>query len=347
MMDKSVNQALRFGIWGCGMISGFHADAINQTEDAVLTAAFDVNEQSLRQFCEKYPVEGFRSEETFAAADNVDAICICLPSGLHYEAAKQCLTHKKHVLIEIPLTLTTEDADSLIAIAKENGVFVGVVSQLRYSEAAQQIKQIMDSGALGKVILGNAIMKYYRAPEYYSASPWRGTWKMDGGGALMNQGIHGVDLLQFFMGQPISVCASSKTLVHNIETEDTVTAVIEFENGAIGTIQATTSVYPGYPRRIEICGSKGSVVLQEDTIEVCDVPGWEELILSGSQSDRYASSSRPDAMSCHLHAKQIADFVRSVRNGMSPWLDANEGRKAIAVICAIYESAQTGRKVYL
>ena len=337
--------SFRFGILGCGLISAFHADAIKQINGAVLYGAFDRSEKAKKDFCEKYGVKSFDTMEEFVNSCEIDAICICLPSGLHYETAMQCIESKKHVVVEKPMTLTSEQAEKLIAAAENNGVFVSVISQLRYSDAVQKVKKIVESGKLGTITLGNAIMKYWRDPEYYTNKTWRGTWEMDGGGALMNQGIHGVDLLQYLMGKVVSVCAFSKTLVHDIETEDTLTAILEYENGAIGTIQATTSVAPGYGRRIEIHGSKGSIVLREDSIEICDVEGEDKP--SVDDVKEHASASRPDGIDCELHASQLRDFVEAVSSGKKPWIDAVEGKKSVDIICAIYKSAKTGKKIFM
>ena len=334
-----------FAIWGCGAVSSTHADAIRSIDGARLVGAYDINGESLNSFCNKYDVEAFTEPDEMLTDGRIDAICICLPSGLHYETALSCIERGKNVVIEKPIALNSEQAEEIVKRADENGVFVTVISQLRYSRSIMRVKNIVESGKLGRITLGNAIMKYWRSPEYYASSPWRGTWGMDGGGALMNQGIHGVDLLQYFMGRVVSVFAYAKTLVHNIYTEDTLSAVVEFESGAIGTIQATTSVAPGYGRRIEICGSKGSIALCEGDIEICDVEG-EEIPLK-DKDDLYDTASVPGNMDCKLHAAQLSDFIRSVREGEKPLLDAVEGKKSVDIICAIYRSAQTGEKIYL
>ena len=335
----------RFGIWGCGLISTFHADAIQKIEGAVLVGAYDLNAEAQHKLCAAHQAKAFSSVEELVCSPDIDAVCICLPSGLHYEAAMRCIRAGKHVVIEKPLALTSAQAGDIVQAAKEQRVCVSVISQLRYSRAVQEIKRIVDSGKLGKITVGNAIMKYWRSPEYYAQSSWRGTWAMDGGGALMNQGIHGVDLLQYLMGRIVSVFAYAKTLVHEIETEDTLTAVLEYENGAIGTIQATTSVAPGYGRRIEICGSRGSVVLCEDTVEVCDVDG--EMPTDAVGQKEHASASNPSGIDCALHAEQLSEFVKAVRAERLPQIDACEGKKSVDIICAIYESARTGKKVHL
>ena len=216
----------KFAIWGCGLISDIHADAIGKIKSASLSGAFDVNSASLNRFCQKHQAHAFSSPEELINSEKTDAVCICLPSGLHYSAAMQCIQNKKHVIIEKPMALTPSQAEDIICAAKENSVSVCVISQLRYSPAAKKVKEIIKNGKLGTVTLGNAIMKYWRNPDYYANSSWRGTWEMDGGGALMNQGIHGIDLLQYFMGKVVSVFACAKTLVHDIETEDTLTAFL-------------------------------------------------------------------------------------------------------------------------
>jgi len=215
---------------------------------------------------------------------------------------------------------------------------------MRFAEDVQYLKRVIEEGRLGTLTFCDLYMKYWRDPSYYSASQWRGTFAMDGGGALMNQGIHGVDLLQYFMGKVVSVLAVAKTLVHKIETEDTLTAVLEYENGAVGTIQATTSVYPGYNRRIEICGSKGSVVLCEDRIEICDVEGEEK---PKTEDRLYSTAGSPMNMDSNLHALQLKSFIEDVITKRTPLLDAREGKKSVDIICAIYKSAQTGKKIYL
>jgi UDP-N-acetyl-2-amino-2-deoxyglucuronate dehydrogenase len=196
----------------------------------------------------------------------VDVVNICTPSGLHAKLAVRALNAGKNVMVEKPLGLNVKECDEVIQAAKQNKKICAVISQLRYSKSTGLVKKAIDEGGIGRPVEAGVYMKYYRAPEYYSSSKWRGTWQMDGGGALMNQGIHGVDLLLHFMGRVKSVQAITKTLMHKIEVEDTAIAIVEFENGAVGVIEGTTSVHPGYPRRFEICGTHGSIIMEEDRI---------------------------------------------------------------------------------
>lgn len=340
-MDKE----LSVGILGCGMIAAYHAKAILEIPGLTLKGAFDVNEKSKDELCKTYDIKAYESKEELITSNEVDIICICLPSGFHYSVAIECIENKKHVIVEKPMTFTSTEADDIINKAKENGVYVTVISQLRYSKAVKDLKNAVDNGYLGKITSADIYMKYYRSPEYYASSNWKGTLKMDGGGALMNQGVHGVDLLQYIAGPVKSVQALSKTLCHNIEVEDTVSAVLEFESGALGVIQATTSVYPGFGRRLEISGTEGTVKLVEDTIEYCEFKDKSKN-LECSKSEK-ETGSKPDGMNHTLHKKQIADFAKAVRNKKEPFVNAVEGKKAIEIIEAVYKAAETGEKVYL
>lgn len=350
---REVSKVMRdigFGIIGCGMIASYHADAIAGITGAKLVGACDTNRQSLRSFCEKRAIESFESVDQLLQSEKIDVVCICLPSGLHYETVITCVKHKKHVVVEKPMALNVQQCDDIIRVADENGVYVTVISQLRYTDSMTKLKAAVDNKLLGRITVADIDMKYYRNKEYYMQSNWRGTWQLDGGGALMNQGIHGIDLLQYIMGKVISVQAASRTLLHDIETEDTLVAILEFENGAIGTVQATTSVYPGFERKLSICGTEGTIVLCEDSIEIWNLKNKEMQeehpnMLSDRRNGKLETGSRPDGMDSTLHQKQLADFVQCIRQGKRPFVDSLEGRKAVAIICAIYEAAKTGKKV--
>jgi UDP-N-acetyl-2-amino-2-deoxyglucuronate dehydrogenase len=336
-----------FGIIGCGMISSWHAGAIAEIDGAVLKGVTDLNENARKSFAEKYNAKAFNSVEDLLSCNEIDIISVCTPSGLHAPLAIQCANAGKHIIIEKPMALNLKEAIDMIEACERNNVKMAVISQLRFSKAVKQLKAAVDKGLLGKIVMGDVYMKYFRSQEYYDKGGWRGTWKMDGGGALMNQGIHGIDLLQYIMGPVKSVFAHAKTLARNIEVEDTAAAVVEFENGALGVIQGTTSIYPGSPRRIEINGDKGTIVLEEDcisqwVIEGQDVP--EEITICKTNS---GSASTPGAFSLEGHIMQISDMVDAVNNNRKPLVDQYEGCKAIEIIMAIYESSRTGNRVFL
>ena len=338
---------LGFGIIGCGVISNWHAKAIGEIEGIRLVGVTDVYKDSSDKFALDYGVYSFDSTDEMLANSQIDVICICTPSGLHAPLALQAAEAGKHIILEKPMALNLKETDEIIAACKKNNVKLTVISQLRFTEAASKLKEAVDQGLLGKLVMGDIYMKYHRSQEYYDKSGWRGTWKMDGGGALMNQGIHGIDLLQYIMGPVKSVFAHTRTLVRDIEVEDSAIAILEFQNGALGTIQGTTSIYPGSPRVLEINGDKGTIALEEDSIMKWIIEGQElpEGIVMGNST--YNSSSNPSDFSIGGHIIQIRDMAQAIRENRKPLVDQYEGRKPIEIIMAIYESSRTGKLVVL
>ena len=337
---------VRFGIVGCGSVSEFHAKAIDSIAEAELTGACSASAQSLARFIERHPgIRPFDSFEAMIACPDIDAVCLCTPSGLHTSQAIAAMRAGKHVVCEKPMSLTLEEADALIATAARTGAKVCVISQFRFSPAVQEIRRAIDAGAFGKIVCGTLSMPYYRSQEYYASASWRGTWAMDGGGALMNQGIHGVDVFRFLMGPVKRVSAVTRTLTRHMETEDSAVAALEFTSGALGTIQASTTAYPGYPRRIEIFGERGSVALEEDSIARWDLPIACHLPVG--QAAQNVGASDPNAISNAGHTLQIRSFVDSVLHGAPLTADASTGRLPLEIILAIYESSRTGLPVEL
>jgi len=245
------------------------------------------------------------------------------------------------------MALNTEDADKIIDACAHNQVKLSVISQLRYTPAFRRLKDAVDQGLLGRLITGDVYMKFYRSQDYYDSGSWRGTWDMDGGGALMNQGIHGVDLLQYVMGPVQSVFGYARTLARNIEVEDTAVAVIEFKSGALGVIEATTSIHPGQPRRLEISGVKGTIVIEEDCITSWEIEGQQrpQDVIYKRTANR--SACDPAAFSLDGHCLQIGEMVEAVKYDREPMVNQHEGRKPIEIIRAIYESSLTGKQIKL
>jgi predicted dehydrogenase len=252
------------------------------------------------------------------------------------------------VLVEKPLDITTERADALIAAAEAAGVKLGIFFQDRLRPAVRAIKQIIETGQLGTPIMISGRVKWYRPPEYYAGSRWRGTWTLDGGGALMNQGIHTVDLMLWLFGPVKRVYGATATRLHKIAVEDTATAVLEFESGALGTIEAGTSLYPGYDRRLEISGSEGTVTLEHDRLARVDLRSpLRGIEHSPTPADTTASASSPIVSDASAHARVIEDFVRAIETGSTPACDGREGRRSVALVEAIYRSARTRNPVDL
>lgn len=346
-MRKIMKHTIHFAILGCGMISSVHADSIRAIPDAELVGVFDMSEERCRSFALRYGVIAYDSMDALLNDKNADAVCICTPSGFHADNAITVIKAGKHVLVEKPLALNTDDCDRLIEAAAEYGVKGGVMSQLRFADTTKILKSLVENGELGRVVTADIIMKYHRSPEYFAKSPWRGTWKHDGGGALMNQGIHGIDLLLSIMGKAKSVYGMARTLRHSIEVEDTAAAVVEFENGALGMIQGTTSVSPGYPRVLTVSGTKGTVAITENRFTEWSVP--DKPLPNGMQlgGEIISGAQNPTDISCEGHIAQIKDFVDAILGNREPLVSFADGRRTVEMITAIYESSQNNCAIQL
>ena len=345
--------ALGFGIIGCGMISAFHARAIAEVRGAKLVACYSRRRASAERFAAEHHSTPYDSLDTMLADPQVDVVSVCTPSGAHQEPAVAAARAGKHVIIEKPLEVTLRRCDRIIRECDKHGVKLGVVFQSRFHAAAGRLKRAVDIGRFGRLTVGDAYVKWYRSQEYYDSKAWRGTWALDGGGALMNQAIHTVDLLTWIMGPVVEVQAHTATLAHKrIEVEDTAMATVRFANGALGVIEATTAVYPGYLKRIEIHGSEGSAVLEEEDLKCWDFAKSrreDQAILDAMQNATSGGggASDPAAIGHHGHAAQFSDFVAAVRKDRRPAIDGQEGRRSVEIILAIYKSAETGKAVQL
>lgn len=333
-----------FGLIGCGAIARLHAKAIAGIEKAELIGVYDYSYAYAEKFAKEFGCKAYESLESLLANPDIDIVNICTPSGLHAEQTILAAKAKKHVIVEKPMAITKEQLDSAISAIRENGIKAEVITQLRFTPAIRKLKQAIDEGRLGKILLADFNMKYYRSPEYYKQGGWRGTWKMDGGGALMNQGVHGIDLVQYLVGGVKSVYAQCRTLDREIEVEDTANILVEYTNGAMGVIQSTTVATPGRPRQITVCGSKGSVVVKEDVIEHWDIAGEEDG--EEMQSD-FHSGVDPMAFTEYYHKMQFIDLINAIDENRKPMVDENDGRKPVDIILAAYESSRTGKKIEL
>jgi predicted dehydrogenase len=250
-----------------------------------------------------------------------------------------------HVLTEKPIDITLERADALIAEARKAQVQLGVFFQDRCKPDILMVKNAVDAGVLGNPILVDARVKWYRPPDYYSNSRWRGTWALDGGGALINQAVHTLDLMLWIFGEVKAVYAICKTALHAIKTEDTLIAMLEFANGALGVLQATTSVFPGYPRRLELTGSEGTLIIEQDRLLGADVKNPAPDLLKRSEADKNPSSSSPIVSDARGHQAILEDFLRAIRTNTKPQCDGQEGRRSLALVQAIYGACRTGERV--
>lgn len=342
-----MKKKIGFGIIGCGMIADFHVSALKDLSDkARIIGVTDPVRFAADRLAEHHGLKVFASANELLASNEVNAVCICTPSGYHAEYIILAANSKKHIVVEKPLAITKEQLDAAYEACKRNNVTLTVISQIRFARDLVKAKSAILRGELGRLVSADMYMKYNRSQEYYDSGAWRGTWELDGGGALMNQGIHGVDLLQYLAGDVKSVFAYAATLARKIEVEDTLSAVLEFENGALGVIQAATSVFPGYPRRLELNGSAGSIIVEETEIVKMDICGSSstDLVFKPFAQNAAASAS---SINGSYHKAQLDDFITAVKGHKKPTIDFEEGRKAVDIILAIYRSAREGRKVFI
>ncbi len=334
------------GLIGGGNISDTHARAALAIPGVEISAIYGTHPEKIAKLCANYGGAPFADIEKFLAHRPMDLVIIGSPSGLHAEHGIKAARRGLHVLTEKPIDITTARADVLTAECENQKVKLGVLFQDRTKPDVHRLKNFLAEGALGKLILADAQVKWYRPPEYYGNSSWRGKLSLDGGGALINQGVHTVDLLLWLMGDAVSVQAQMATALHKIEAEDTITALLEFANGAIGTLVATTSAYPGYPRRIELTGSEGTVILEHDKIIRADLKTPRpELIEDNNESrDQNQSATSAAVSDVRGHQALIEDFLRAIKTNSPPLCDGKEARRSIALIEAIYESARSGER---
>ena len=343
-----------FGSIGCGNIGPIHAAAIDEVPEAELIAVSDVVIESASNLTERFPAEVYTDYRDLLARDDVQAVSLCVPSGLRAELAEACAAAGKHILSEKPLEISTERIDRIVAAADNAGVLLGCIFQSRFADGPQKIYEALAEKRFGKLVLGDAYVKWHRTQEYYNSGAWRGTRKIDGGGALMNQGIHQIDLLLSFMGPVKSVFARTDTVGHEgIEVEDLACALLTFENGAMGVIEGSTAIWPGHSARIEIHGTNGSVVTEEGEVRFWKFREEKEGDAAiqanlDKKSDLGSGAGDPLASLRHEgHRRQIEDFARAILEGRPPAVDGREARRAVELIEAIYRSAELGAPVEL
>lgn len=341
---------VKFGIIGTGGIAKMHAEALKLTDNAELYIVYDKVTERAAAFAKKHNCKLATTFEELLASD-VEAVTIATPSGLHAEVAIPAARAGKHILCEKPLEVTVSKTNDLVRACESSNVRLSAVFQSRFMRSVQTIKKAVDAGRFGEPVLAAASVRWYRTPEYYASATWRGTWALDGGGALMNQGIHTVDLLVYFNGDVSEVTGRIARLMHkSIEVEDTVVAILKFKNNSLGTIESSTACAPGFPRRVELSGTKGSVMLEDDRIVrwsfTDERPEDEEIRrVCGLGEGLRGGSSDPNAISPEGHRRQIAELADAILNGEGLTTPGAEGKRAVELICAVYESARTGTTI--
>ena len=342
---------LGFGIVGCGMIADFHATAIDAMKGGHLACAFSRNLQNARRLAEKHACRAYDDYEAFLAHPGLDIVTIATPSGAHLEPCAGAARAGKHVICEKPLEVTLERVDRMIAVCRENGVLLAGIFPRRFNAATTTFKQTVAAGRLGKITLADAYVKWHRTQAYYDSGDWRGTWKLDGGGALMNQSIHIIDLLYYLAGEVTTVSAFADRAIHErIEVEDIAVAILRFQNGAVGVIEGSTACYSptGHGAEVHLCGSEGSIFMRDEVFTTWDfktaLPADRRVrkqFMSGV-SGAGVGAADPKAIDFTGHRKNFEDVAHALKTKGQPLVDGPEARKSIEIILAIYQSALKG-----
>lgn len=342
-----------FAIVGCGVIAPFHARSIDELPNAHLVAVVDTVEERAAAQGEEFGVDYYTDLEAALARRDVDVVTVCVPSGLHAAVGMKAAAAGKHLVIEKPIEVSLESADALLAAARHAGVKLTVISQHRFDDGIQELRGLIEAGRLGRLVLGDAIVKWYRTQEYYDSGDWRGTWELDGGGSLMNQGVHYVDVLRWLMGPVERVFARTSTACHEIEVEDIALALLRFRNGGVGVLEVSTAVYPGFGDRIEISGTEGTVIVEQGRTvarlladEQHDV-GERGTKLSARREAEPSAASDPAAIMHIPHRRQLADFLDAIEHGREPLVTGEEARQTLELILAVYLSARQNRELEL
>ena len=360
--DPFGGSSLRFAIVGCGVIGQVHARAISRTAGAALTVTVDLDETVARELAEQYGASPASALRDALLRDDVDAVAVCTPSGNHADLAIQALAAGKHVVIEKPVDVSIEAALRLKDAMAASDRTVTVISQHRFDRSALVVRDAIQRQHFGAITSGLASVAWWRSQSYYDSGDWRGTVSMDGGGALMNQAIHTIDLLVWMMGQPVEVTAYGGLLAHQgIEVEDTAVAIVRFESGALAVIHGTTAAYPGLSARVQVHGTLGSAIIDDDKLEFFHVASsgdaGESSVYGAGLSSNQASQVLPDqglagqmtgadpAALSDAHDLQYADFVDAVATGREPQVTVGSAITTLQVILAIYESARSGASV--
>jgi UDP-N-acetyl-2-amino-2-deoxyglucuronate dehydrogenase len=344
----SAGGTLGFGFIGAGAIAHFHAQAVAASRGGRAIGVVSRTRATAEKFAAEHGL-AFASDDVDALLrqPGVDAVCITTPSALHLQPALAAIRAGKHLMIEKPLDATVEGTDRILNEAAKNGVRVGSVFQARFGDAARQVKTAIDGGRFGRLVLASCYVKWNRTSEYYTG--WKGKLSEDGGGVIINQAIHGVDLLQWFAGMPAEVFAWSTQRVHQIESEDTCVAALKFPSGALGTIEGTTATWPGWSRRIEICGENGSAVMEDDDITRWDFrderPEDAKIRAMRESAAMGSGAAAPMNIKIEGHVRQIQDFIDGIHEKRPFFIEGAEARRAVALVRAIYDSAATGRAV--
>jgi predicted dehydrogenase len=336
---------VRVGVIGTGAIAHKHAQAYRNIGFKI-TVCTNTNEQKGRAFASQYGAEFVASYEEVCRHPDVEYVDVCTFPDFRLQPIEICATTGKHVLVQKPMSTNLETARTMMEIADKAGIVLGVVSQHRFDDASIFVSKAIKAGRLGRILQCDCYVKWYRSDEYYSR-PVKGSWAAEGGGALINQGIHQVDIARWLCGDVTEVSAQWQLgAIHKIESEDIVNALIQYGNGATGVIQASTAFWPGYTERVEIHGTKGTAILSGDKLSTWDVrddSGEPAPVANPALS----GASDPMAIPLQPFERQFRDFADAIQSKRKPLVSEEEGYRALQVVDAIYRACRTGQKVTL
>ena len=343
MSDK-----IRFGMIGVGMAGPLNAGAIRDIPDAEVVAVCSSREETAKSFSKEFGIPDYYTDyRELLKRDDIDAVCIATPPSLHEEMVVAAAKAGKHVMCEKPISVNCNEADHMIAACKEAGVKLGIIFMYRFMDQAQLIKKALDEGRLGRLLSVDCSGKCFRSDEYYASGAWRGTWKGEGGGSLISQTVHFIDLMLYLVGDVERLSGNYMTTLHpDIEVDDVANAVFKLKNGALGSVISSTAVRPRYPRHIEIHGEKGTIKIVEEEIVEWKVEGMnEDDYLTKVKVDSGDTATGAGYVATENHRRQYVDFIQAIREDREPMVNGEEGRRTLEFIRAIYQSCDLGRPV--
>lgn len=347
-MESNQTKKLGIGIAGCGTIASVHAEAVRQVPNAELVSVYSRNLEKARRLGEKFNVAASNNWDEFIGNKRLDIVTVCTPSGTHLDYGQHIAAAGKHVVVEKPIEVTLERGRQLIAVCRQNHVKLAVIFQNRFLPEVVRMKAAVDAGELGKIFLGDAYVKWHRPQAYYDSAPWRGTLALDGGGVLINQAIHTVDLLQWLLGKAEIISGCIGTFTHErIEGEDNAVATLRFQNGALGVIEASTSVLPAMERRLEIHGEAGTAILTGNSLRLLGAKFSEQENANPTETSASGAASPLQNFTADPHRKQYEAIVNAIAQNQTPPVSGEESLESLAMVLAIYESAKQGRPINL
>ena len=345
---------VRCAVVGLGAIGPTHVEAITRLEETELAAVCDIVREKAEAMAAKHGCKAYDDFDTMLQDPDIDLVHVCLPSGMHANFGIRAAKAGKHVLVEKPIDVTLEAAQRLVDACRDAGVVLSCISQHRFDPDFVKAKEGLEQGLFGKPVFGGSYTKWYRSQQYYDSGDWRGTWELDGGGALMNQSVHYVDMVQYLVGEVEEVTAYAGCLAHErIEVEDTATAILKFKNGALGTLEGHTVAIPGFHTRLDVYGTEGSFIIENDKLrewrpkDTIGEGGFYGEVRDADQQKPGDTGAGSAAIAGSSHQRQIQIVAQEILTGGAPAITGEDAMKPLAIVLAVYRSAREGHAVKL